>query len=112
MAKSEKKKASIFQFWSAMIMLFLIIIAAIYTERRASQSFAMTCVGNMRQIQMAKEAWAAEQSRIPDVEPTWQDIMPFLPTKGRLMCPYRKVYDLGPVSEHPRCPYGHDHVCE
>lgn len=62
-----------------------------------------TCIGNLRLIYAAKQAWALDKNKTDNDVPTEQDLLPYL--KGGLfpVCPSGGVYTIGAVGVLPTC---------
>ena len=61
----------------------------------------VSCVGNLRQIQGAKETWALELHKGTNDTPTWQDLRSYF--RSLPSCPQGGVYTIGRVPELPFC---------
>jgi len=61
------------------------------------------CQNNLRQIEGAKQQWAAQNQRPAGALVGAQDLAPFLPNKAVPMCPAGGVYTLNPVGINPIC---------
>ena len=67
-----------------------------------------TCLGNLRQIDDAKQEWAAENSEPDSAVPAVADLVPYL--KGGIfpVCPSGGKYSINAVDEVPTCSFpGH-----
>jgi hypothetical protein len=62
-----------------------------------------TCIGNLRLIYAAKQAWALDKSKTDADVPTEQDLLPYL--KGGIfpVCPAGGIYTIGAVGQLPTC---------
>jgi uncharacterized protein (DUF3084 family) len=62
------------------------------------------CIGNLRTIERAKAAWAAQFQKLPTDIPTDDDLFgPGRPLPQKPMCPANGVYALGQVQAKPTC---------
>jgi Protein of unknown function (DUF3352) len=61
-----------------------------------------TCRSNRRQIQAAKQQWAAANGKSSQDTPTWDDLKPYL-GRRMLSCPSGGEYELNSVGEQPTC---------
>jgi TolA-binding protein len=72
----------------------------------AIQSKAQTdaCIGNLRNIEAAKAAWAAQYQKQPIDVPTEFDLFgPGKPLPQKPVCPAGGIYTLGAVQARPAC---------
>ena len=62
-----------------------------------------TCIGNLRLIYAAKQAWALDKNKTDTDVPTEQDLLPYM--KGGIFptCPAGGVYTIGAVGQVPTC---------
>lgn len=63
----------------------------------------VTCVNNLRQIDLAKQTWAREQKKEANDLPTISDLAPHLPNNNFPTCPAGGVYTINSVSTAPEC---------
>jgi hypothetical protein len=65
----------------------------------------MTCVSNLREIDAAKQIWAAAVHAPPNAIPNWEDLKPYLSlSKGEIpKCPAKGVYTIGSLTNLPTC---------
>jgi hypothetical protein len=61
------------------------------------------CIGNLRQIYAAKQAWALENNKAADAIPTAQDLLPYFKDGTFPVCPSGGTYTIGAVGEAPTC---------
>lgn len=62
-----------------------------------------TCVGNLRLIYAAKQAWALDKSKTDADIPTEQDLLPYLKGNTFPVCPAGGVYTISAVGQLPTC---------
>jgi TolA-binding protein len=63
-----------------------------------------TCIANLRNIEAAKAAWAAQYQKQPTDMPTDDDLFgPGKPLPQKPVCPANGVYTLGQVQAKPTC---------
>ena len=69
------------------------------------------CIGNLREIDDAKQVWAQENPNLTNHTLLWSDVQPYLGrgTQGTLpVCPQGGTYTLGKIGELTKCSYpGH-----
>jgi len=70
-------------------------------ERAAAQR--TTCIGNLRLIYAAKQAWALEKNKTDADTPTEQDLLPYIKGGVFPVCPSGGIYTIGPVGQPPTC---------
>jgi len=66
-----------------------------------SQTARISCINNLRQIDLAKEQWAIDKDKRAGDIPTLQDLQPYL--KQVPGCPEGGAYTFGPIGQNPRC---------
>lgn len=61
------------------------------------------CINNLKAIDLAKQAWALENSKDATDTPTADDLLPYL--KGNVMpsCPSGGTYTIGSMNQAPTC---------
>lgn len=59
------------------------------------------CINNLRQLDGAKQTWAAEERKTTNDVPTWDDLRGYM--KFQLVCPQGGAYTIGRVGERPKC---------
>lgn len=72
-------------------------------QMKQEQSVVSNCINNLRQIQAAKQQWAADQHKSPDSVPTPPDIAPYFPNRMLPQCPGGGSYTLNAVNVMPTC---------
>ncbi len=82
-------------------------IPAFMKSRRTSQ--ASRCVGNMRQIESAKEQWAMETFGDVGSPCSAADVSPYL-KGGFPICPASGTYTVNPVGSNVACSIAGDHA--
>jgi hypothetical protein len=66
------------------------------------------CVVSLRQIEDAKDRWAAANQKPPGSTPTAADLAVYLPYHELPACPDGGKYTIGPVGKAPKCSkWGH-----
>jgi regulator of replication initiation timing len=75
------------------------------TLSQAEQALAErnTCINNLRQIDVAKNAWALENNKTTDAVPTEQDLSPYFNDQTFPVCPSGGAYTIGAVGVPPTC---------
>lgn len=63
----------------------------------------VTCINNLRQIDAAKQQWAAEKQKPRGALLTAADLLPYLPGNAMPSCPVGGVYTLNPVGLDAIC---------
>jgi hypothetical protein len=61
------------------------------------------------ELQLAKEAWAANNDNTTNHTPTWDNLKPYFPDRWSNsipVCPGGGTYTIGPVGEKPKCSIG------
>jgi len=96
--------------WFVAKTLFVVTLALglFGCERRSSQ--ISKCVLNLRQIQICKELWEANEDKTTNDVPSWNDLSPYFPdpkwSNGVPTCPAGGTYKIGRVGEQPTCSIG------
>lgn len=72
-------------------------------QMKQEQATVSNCINNLRQIQGAKQRWAADQHRSPDSVPTPPDLAPYFPNGMLPQCPGGGSYTLNAVNALPTC---------
>ena len=62
-----------------------------------------TCIGNLRQLDAAKQQWALEKGKNATDVPTAQDLLPYLKDGIFPVCPDGGTYSINAVGELPGC---------
>ena len=68
------------------------------------------CINNLRLIDHAKNQWATTHNKKTGETVDEADILPYVHTEKRLVCPCGGTYTFGPIGASPTCSYGGDHV--
>jgi hypothetical protein len=85
-----------------MPMLIAIAIPNFIKARETAQT--NVCVNNLRQIDNAKQQWAADHKKAPNDVPTAQDLSPYLGRSfSALSCPAKGTYSINAVDQNPTC---------
>ena len=61
------------------------------------------CIANLRQINVAKAAWALENNKSADAVPTEADLLPYFPNGVFPVCPSGGTYSINAVGDSPTC---------
>jgi hypothetical protein len=76
-----------------------------------SKAQDITCINNLRQIDLCKRLWAEDNKKQSTDTPAWSDLEPYLgggSNAKMLVCPEGGVYTIGSVGEKPTCSHaGH-----
>jgi len=87
------------------IFVVILSLSLIGCERR--QSKISKCVLNLRQIQVCKELWAANEGKTTNDVPRWTDLSPYFPdpkwSNSIPTCPAGGSYKIGRVGDQPTC---------
>jgi MFS family permease len=85
------------------LVLVALVMLPSYLPARI-RGMAMSCQGNLRQIESARQQWAIDQKKGPTAVPRMSEL---IPTYLRMspVCPSGGAYTLGPVSRDPTCSY-------
>jgi len=67
-----------------------------------SKAQDLTCINNLRQIDLAKRMWAEDNKKQSTDTPAWSELKPYLGGKMPV-CPDGGVYTIGTVGEKPTC---------
>ena len=62
-----------------------------------------TCIGNLKQIDLAKQEWALEKNKDAKDIPTAEDLAPYLKGNSMPACPSGGTYTIGAMDEAPTC---------
>jgi general secretion pathway protein G len=76
------------------------LLPALAKAKQKAQT--VNCINNLRQIDVAKQAWALEQKKGPTDVPTTSDLLPHLNGKFPT-CPAGGSYNINAVSAAPEC---------
>lgn len=91
------------------ILAILLFIAVPSWRGARLRTQTRVCVGQLREIGHAKEAWALDKGRAGSDEPTFGDLCPeFLKTQPQ--CPESGTYTINIVDISPVCSIGGTHV--
>jgi chromosome segregation ATPase len=77
--------------------------AALMRLNVAPEARAGVCINNLRQIEAAKQQWAAENPAAIAVIPTAADLAKYLPNKTLPVCPGGGAYAINAASVKPTC---------
>lgn len=90
-----------------LILAMLLNIAAPAFIRARDSSQQKACLANLRNITMAKEQYAMQNSVAGTVTPTWTNLAPYVKSNTQPMCPTtNQVLNLNAIDIKPTCPYG------
>ncbi|GAB4462987.1 MAG: hypothetical protein OHK0029_30880 [Armatimonadaceae bacterium] len=90
-----------------LIMGILLNLLVMNTWRALIRTRYTRCIGNLKQIQSAKEQWAMENNRSNAAIPNDDDLFGAdRYVKVKPECPVRGTYQLRAVSEPPTCTIG------
>jgi hypothetical protein len=81
-------------------ILAAIAIPNFVRAREVAQTNA--CLYNLRQIETAKQIWAADKKKDGTDRPTEQELAPHLKNR-RLVCPAGGTYSINALNERPTC---------
>lgn len=90
----------------ALFLLALWIPNCMHTGPHGGTSPRTACIGNLREIDNAKEEWALQTKAPASATPTWLNVKPYLGRNGTgtiLKCPSGGVYTIGSLSNAPTC---------
>ena len=85
------------------VMAAMLLPALAKAKARAQN---ISCVNNLKQIELAKKMWAADNNKKNADTPTEQDLLPYLgrgPNSQFFVCPQGGTYTIGSVGEKARC---------
>jgi hypothetical protein len=72
-------------------------------QQADAESERDTCIGNLRQIDAAKQQWALEKNKTTEAIPTAQDLLPYFKDGIFPVCPSSGTYTINAVGEVPTC---------
>jgi uncharacterized phage infection (PIP) family protein YhgE len=72
-------------------------------QMKQNEAVLSTCINNLRQIQAAKQQWAADHQRTPDSIPSGPELAPYFPNNMIPQCPGGGRYSFSAVSNAPTC---------
>ena len=79
---------------------------AMWLQRAPGYSWS-SCLHELRQVDAAKQAWASDNKKSDDDEPTWKELKPYFgyadTNRPPPCCPYGGFYILGKVRDMPKC---------
>ena len=64
---------------------------------------AVACINNLRQIDAAKQLWAADKGRSATDVPAARDLAPYFKDGNFPVCPDGGIYTINAVGEQPQC---------
>jgi hypothetical protein len=76
------------------------VLPALAKAKQKAQN--ISCVNNLKQIDLAKKLWATDHNKQATDTPTENDLLPYLGGKV-LTCPQGGTYTIGSVGEKPTC---------
>jgi hypothetical protein len=79
------------------------ITAQTLTEAAEALAERNACINNLRQIDLAKNAWALENGKTAAAIPTEQDLLPYFKDQNFPICPSGGTYTIGAVGVPPTC---------
>jgi hypothetical protein len=79
------------------------ITAQTLTEAAEALAERNACINNLRQIDLAKNAWALENGKTAAAIPTEQDLLPYFKDQNFPVCPSGGTYTIGAVGVPPTC---------
>ncbi len=83
-----------------------ILLPALNQARNRAHS--IQCRANLRQIDIAKKAWANANNSTADTVPTTEDLKPYLGNPNGFACPKGGQYQINSMNQNPSCSYpGH-----
>ena|ERR1051326_3101423 len=105
---STSKRLAIYSL--AGICFCVLAVAGIrWVIRARSTPEFLPCSINLRNIDGAKDQWAVEHNRSTNDVPTWNDVLPYLPSVYRPnqmpICPQGGRYKLGKLGEYATCTF-------
>jgi len=77
------------------------LLPALAKAKQRAQT--INCISNLRQIDLAKQAWALEQKKAATDTPTISDLLPHLSAGKFPTCPAGGAYTINSVSSAPEC---------
>jgi len=78
------------------------VLPALAKAKAKAQS--ISCINNLKQIDLAKRMWASDHNKQATDTPTEQDLLPYLGQNGKFFtCPQDGTYTIGSVGEKPTC---------
>ena len=78
----------------------MVLPAMAKAKQRAQQ---ISCVNNLKQIDLAKKMWATDNNKGDSDTPTRADLATYLPNKQLPVCPAGGAYTINSVSQAPEC---------
>jgi len=84
---------------------FAVLVVTVLPFVRIKTIASVSCLGNLRVIQAAKDEWAKDHHKSNDDIPTWNDLAvgPERYIKHKPECPNGGSYTIGRVGELPSC---------
>ncbi|MBS1705886.1 MAG: prepilin-type N-terminal cleavage/methylation domain-containing protein [Armatimonadetes bacterium] len=92
-----------------LIIGILLAIAVPNFVRARERARAKTCVGNLKQLDSAKEQWAMENRADDGAAVDMTDLVPTY-VKAEPACPSGGTYDTTTIGEDPTCSTGGEHA--
>ena len=69
-----------------------------------------TCLENLRQYDLAKQAWAIDTNAVDTSVPVYADLCPTYSRGLALTCPSGGTYTINSIAVKPTCSIGGNHV--
>jgi hypothetical protein len=89
---------------SIVLVPMMIAIAIPSFVKAKAEAQKVVCIGNLRQIEGAKQQWAQENKKQPTDSPTAADLDPYLKSGfSSLVCPAGGTYAIKAAGETPTC---------
>ena len=85
-----------------LIFAMLMSIVMLQVSHARTQGQNTTCMGNLRQIETAKEEWALQTKQAATATPQSTDLVPAF-MKTYPACPSGGTYTIGALSARPTC---------
>jgi len=99
-----KGNSRIFQAGGILGCLVILLAQAYLKPKNGGVS---ACLVNLRQIELAKKAWAEDNARFTlNRSPSWSDLRPYVPQEwpnGIPVCPDGGTYTVRRLGEPPQC---------